>query len=65
MRRLIAVYTGNFDYWGLLDADRPTSAPGALKGEEQTEGEARSKRRLRPRRRPQTFTSAEAGEVTL
>ena len=63
MRRLVAVYTGNFDYWGLPDADRPTAAPGALKGEEQTEGDARSKRRLRPRRRPQAFTSAKAGEV--
>jgi hypothetical protein len=63
MRRLVAVYTGNFDYWGLPDADRPTAAPGALKGEEQIEGEARSKRRLRPRRRPQAFTSAKAGEV--
>ncbi|MBP2300922.1 hypothetical protein [Azospirillum picis] len=29
MRRVVAVLTGNFDYWGLPDAERPTAAPGA------------------------------------
>ena len=29
MRRLVAIYTGNFDYWGLPDAERPSAAPQA------------------------------------
>ena len=39
-RRVVATMTGNFDYWGLPDADRPTSARGALERDEQaTEAE--------------------------
>ena len=55
MRRLIAVYTGNFDYWGLPDAERPTASPGVLEAEQQQEDKIRGKRRLRARRRPQIF----------
>ncbi len=55
MRRPITIYTGNFDYWGLPDAERPRAAPGVLGAEQQREGELRGKRSLRPRRRPQTF----------
>ena len=55
MRRLVAVYTGNFDYWGLPDADRPSSAPGALEAEQEREKQVLNKRRLRARRRPQVF----------
>ena len=60
MRRLVAIYTGNFDYWGLPNAERPTAAPGALEAEQQREAEARDKRRLRPRRRPRGFTQSTA-----
>ncbi|HYH37654.1 MAG TPA: hypothetical protein VD860_05490, partial [Azospirillum sp.] len=51
MRRVVAVMTGNFDYWGLPDAERPTAAPGAQAraGAEVRAAEAR--RRNRPRRR--------------
>lgn len=58
MRRLVAIYTGNFDYWGLPDAERPSSAPGALEAEQEREEQVRSKRRLRARRRPQVFVQA-------
>ncbi|WP_455181386.1 hypothetical protein [Azospirillum melinis] len=29
MRRVVAVMTGSFDYWGLPDAECPDAAPGA------------------------------------
>lgn len=58
MRRLVAIYTGNFEYWGLPDAERPTSAPGALEAEQQREEKVRDRRRLRVRRRPQGFAEA-------
>lgn len=55
MRRVAAVMTGNFDYWGLPDAERPRAAPGALK---RVKAQARLdevQRKLRPRRRPARF----------
>jgi hypothetical protein len=52
MRRLMAIYTGNFDYWGLPDMERPTSAPETLDVERERESLAKARRRLRPRRRP-------------
>ena len=55
MRRLVAIYTGNFDYWGLPDAERPSAASGAFEVQQQREEMARDKRRLRARRRPQAF----------
>ena len=55
MRRLVAIYTGNFDYWGLPDVERPTAAAGALEAERQREGKIKGKRRLRARRRPPVF----------
>lgn len=30
MRRLIAIHTGNFDYWGLPEDERPSAAYGAM-----------------------------------
>jgi len=30
LRRVVAVMTGNFDYWGLPTADRLEAAPGAI-----------------------------------
>lgn len=55
MRRVVAVITGNFDYWGLPDAERPTAAPGALKREEAQANATQAARKLRPRRRPTRF----------
>ena len=55
MRRVVAAITGNFDYWGLPDADRPTAAPGALKREATQASKAQAARKLRPRRRPARF----------
>ena len=55
MRRLLAVYTGNFEYWGLPEAERPGAAPGALEAEREREKKVRGKQRLRPRRRPRIF----------
>ena len=52
LRRLLAVYSGNFDYWGLPDAERPTTAPGATRTERERENAAKAKRKLRARRRP-------------
>ncbi len=55
MRRVVAVMSGNWDYWGLPWADRPVPAPGAEEREhERTRAEA-AQRRLRPRRRPKRF----------
>ena len=55
MRRVAAVITGNFDYWGLPDADRPKAAPGAVKREKAQERAMEAARKLRPRRRPARF----------
>lgn len=56
MRRVVAVMTGNFEYWGLPDAERPTAAPGVVEraGAEVRAAEAR--RKNRPRRRPPRAT---------
>lgn len=58
MRRLVAIYTGNFDYWGLPDAERPSAAAGILDTERQKEAITKAKRRLRPRRRPSMFSES-------
>jgi uncharacterized protein YukE len=50
MRRVVAVMTGNFDYWGLPDADRPRAAPGAVERHDAEVEAAEAKRRRRPRR---------------
>ena len=51
MRRVVAVMTGNFDYWGLPDAERPTAAPGAVERAAADVRAAEARRRNRPRRR--------------
>ena len=59
MRRIVAVMTGNFDYWGLPQAARPAARPGAT---DQADVEARAAeawRKLRPRRRPARFMDGE------
>lgn len=61
MRRVVAVMSGNWDYWGLPWAERPVPAPGAEDREqERTRAEA-ARRRLRPRRRPRRFVNVEDG----
>jgi hypothetical protein len=59
MRRVVAVMTGNFDYWGLPDAERPTAAPGAVKRADAEARAAEAARKRRPRRRPARFGDGE------
>ena len=47
--------TGNFDYWGLPDAERPSAAPGAVERHDAEAEAAEAKRRRRPKRRPARF----------
>ncbi len=54
-RRVVAVMTGNFDYWGLPDGERPTAAYGAKVRDLDATAAERTKIRLRPRRRPTRF----------
>jgi hypothetical protein len=56
MRRVVAVMTGNFDYWGLPDAERPTAAPGAVERADAEAEAAEAARKRRPRRRPARFS---------
>ena len=55
MRRVVTVMTGNFDYWGLPDAERPTALPGAEERDEEVSRKERQKVARRPRRRPDRF----------
>ena len=59
MRRVVAVMSGNFDYWGLPDAERPTAAPGALERAEVQVRAAKAERKRKPRRRPRRFADGE------
>lgn len=59
MRRVVAVMHGNFDYWGLPDAERPTAAPGAVKRADAEARAAEAARKRRPRRRPARFADGE------
>jgi len=59
MRRLGAILTGNFDYWGLPDAERPTAQAGAKKREKAAAREAGQRDRLRPKARPGRFAAIE------
>ncbi len=51
MRRVVAVMTGNFDYWGLPDAERPSAAPGAVDRVAAAIRAAERRRKNRPRQR--------------
>lgn len=50
MRRVVAMMTGNFDYWGLPDAERPDAAPGAAERAAAAIRVADKRRKNRPRR---------------
>ncbi|MDD1453324.1 plasmid mobilization relaxosome protein MobC [Sphingomonas sp. H160509] len=60
MRRVVAIMTGNFDYWGLPLDERPTASPGAIEAEDERARVAEVKRRSRPRKRPTRFKEDEA-----
>jgi uncharacterized protein YukE len=60
MRRVVAIMTGNFDYWGLPLDERPTASPGAIEAEDERARVAEVKRRSRPRKRPARFKEDEA-----
>jgi hypothetical protein len=55
MRRVVAIMTGNFDYWGLPLDERPMPSPGAIEAEDARARVAETKRRSRPRKRPARF----------
>lgn len=60
MRRVVAMMTGNFDYWGLPYDERPRSDPQAVERADAAARAAEERRRARPRRRPARFTEADA-----
>ena len=51
-RRIVAVLSGNFDYWGLPEEERPRSAYGAVERDAAQTAKERRRRKLLPRRRP-------------
>lgn len=55
LRRIASAVTGNFDYWGLPDAERPSPAPGAVESDNVEAKAAEAVRRGRPRKRPARF----------
>lgn len=55
MRRVVAVMSGNFDYWGLPTDERPKPARGSVAREHAAARAAEAKRKGRPRRRPARF----------
>lgn len=55
MRRVVALMTGNFDYWGLPLDERPMPRPGAVEQEDARARAAEARRKSRPRRRPARF----------
>ena len=59
MRRIVAVMTGNFDYWGLPQDVRPAARSGASDLVDAEARAADAKRKLRPRRRPARFMDGE------
>ncbi|PHK93415.1 hypothetical protein CR162_18585 [Pseudoroseomonas rhizosphaerae] len=60
MLRVVAMMTGNFDYWGLPLDERPTPKPEAVELADAQARAAEAKRRRRPRRRPARFADRES-----
>jgi len=60
MHRLTAAITGNYDYWGLPQDERPTPTPGARERRDALAEDAERRRKLRPRKRPARFKEDEA-----
>ncbi len=55
MHRIVAMITGDYDYWGLPQDERPKPTPGARKLRDARAKEAERQRKNRPRRRPPRF----------
>lgn len=60
MRRVVAMMTGNFDYWGLPLDERPRPTAEAVERGDAEARAAEKQRRGRPRRRPARFAEVEA-----
>jgi uncharacterized protein YukE len=60
MRRIVAVMSGNFDYWGHPLDERPTPLPGAVEAEDMRARRAEDQRKRRPRQRPARFREEDA-----
>lgn len=60
-RRLAGVVTGNFDYWGLPDEERPTAKRGALGRLKIEEDRAAEKRKAKLKVRPRKFAAGKKG----
>lgn len=60
MRRVAAMITGNFDYWGCPMDERPEPVPDAEARDTQAAQAAEKKRKGRPTRRPARFADGEA-----
>ena len=60
MRRVAAMITGNFHYWGCPMDERPEPAPDAEARDTHAAKAAEKKRKGRPRRRPARFADGEA-----
>jgi len=59
MRRVVAVMSGIFDYWGPPDGDRPTAAPGAVEPVDAVATGAAANRKRPPVPRPARFADTE------
>lgn len=55
MRRITAVITANYDYWGVPDQDSPKPSRGALQRDRIATKQEERRVALRPRRRPARF----------
>ena len=55
MRRITAVITANYDYWGVPDQDSPKPSRGALQRDRAATKQEERRIALRPRRRPLRF----------
>lgn len=60
MRRVAAMITGNFEYWGCPMDERPEPVPDAEARDTRAAKAAEKKRKGRPRRRPARFADGEA-----
>jgi hypothetical protein len=58
MRRVVAVMTGNFEYWGLPYDERPRANPLAVAQADAEAQAAEAERKRKPRRRPKRFGGA-------
>ena len=55
MRRLVSFMSGEFDYWGLPDEQRPTGGTKGGKMQDAREAKAKARAKAAPRKRPTKF----------